>query len=171
MRLRPRFARGFTLVELSIVLVLVSILSATAAMMVRLPLAESQRQHGISQVRSMDALARLHARSGDKIELEFDRQDQSVRVLNLTKQETISQVLLDSNSRILSVAFGDSRASTRSTIAYDRFGVSKSFAVALGRHGSDPKWLLVLGMTGQQYIDESKEAVDAIIRRERNHSG
>ncbi len=161
---------GFTLVELSVVLVLVSLLSGTAAMMVRMPLAEAQRQQSVSQVQALDSLARRHARGGNEIVMEFDRSTHVVRVVDSKKRGTISQMSLAGNLQIVGFRINRNEGITKQAITYDRFGTSASFAVAIGREGSEPKWLLVLGTTGQAYLDETKETVDAILARERNHS-
>lgn len=158
---------GFTLVELAVVLAIVAILSATSVMMVRQPLAASERHFFLEKVRSLDSIARQRSMAGEQIELTFDLGTQRMAVIDQVSQQVISQTEFGRKNRLRAVASGNRSQKRTGVIGYDRYGCSGSFAVAISADERSEKWMLVLGMTGQAYFDQSKETVDEILHRER----
>ncbi|EMI23549.1 protein containing Prepilin-type cleavage/methylation [Rhodopirellula europaea SH398] len=159
--------KGFTLVELAVVLAIVAILSATSVMVVRQPLAASQRHFFLEKVRSLDSIARRRSMAGEQVGLTFDLGTQRMAVIDQVSRDVITQTNFDGQIRLQAVASGSRSQKRTGVIGYDRYGCSGSFAVAISADEHPGKWMLVLGMTGQAYFDQSKKTVDEILHRER----
>jgi len=163
---RPRLSTGFSLVELIAVLAIVSLLAATATLVVRLPLAKSRQQYVLSQVATLDAMGRSRSVRGTEVELTFDLRDQTI---GLTGADgLVGQAIVVGKAASLRRVLGAKRTSDGAfAVRYDRFGTSCSYAIELGRQGNQSRWMLVLGMTGQVYENLDETKVREIISAER----
>ncbi|MCG8648616.1 MAG: prepilin-type N-terminal cleavage/methylation domain-containing protein [Pirellulales bacterium] len=165
-------AAGFTLIELMVVIVLLGLLAASAAMMVRLPLEQARLQQSISQLRVLDALARERAKQGATIQLLLDLQENSARLVDHRGQEVAPAMRLMGGNQFIGLLGLEKRSETLRWIAYDRFGTSSSFAVRIGSGAEQEReqWLLILGMTGQSYLTDDRVLIDEIIQTQRRHA-
>ncbi len=161
--------RGFTLVEMLVVLVLVGLLSGTAAVMVRQPLSRARRQFAISQLQLLDLTARERSRQGKWVRLTFDLKEQRVELRD-ERGESRGQplVLKRKEEQIHRILGAEKNADDTFSITFDRYGMSPTYAVGVG--ASEPDWLLVLGVTGQTYLFKDANEIQTIISRERNHT-
>ena len=161
---------GFTLVELLAVVVLMSLLAATATVMVRLPLAKAKREHSIAQLRVLDSIARDRAQRGEQVRLELDTSQGIARLIDHRHRELVTPVVMASGQDTVVVVGAGERLDSRRHILYDKFGTSGTYAVRVGRPQGTDDWLLVLGMTGQSYSINKRGTVDAIINRQRHRA-
>ena len=166
--MRRRF--GFTLVELLAVVVLMSLLSAAATVMVRLPLAKARREHSIAQLRVLDSIARDRAQRGELVRLEFDTHQRIARLIDHKHRELLSPVVMGTTQDIVVVVGAGERSDSRRHISYDQFGTSRTFAIRVGPPKGTNGWLLILGMTGQTYSVYKRGTVNAIINRQRHRA-
>ena len=162
---------GFTLVELLAVIVLLSLITATAALAVRLPMLKAQREHSLAQLQSLDALARDRSRRGQAVRLEIDTEQKTARLLDAKNREWAAPTLLGIHGDKVRIVGVDGRGDSKTLIEFDQFGTSLSYAVQIGQNADDSKWLLFLGVTGQSYVLENRSVVDAIIAKQRRHPG
>ena len=160
---------AFTLIELMAVIVLMALLSATATLMVRAPLAKAKQDQAIAQIRFLDATARDRARQGEQVRLEFDLQASVATLIDGQGEEIVNRVALSDKPYQVMIMGAEKTDDSHRWVCYDQFGKSRSFAAQIGDQSSTNGWLMVLGMTGQTYMLNEKGAVHAIISRERNH--
>ncbi len=150
-------------------IVLIALLSAAAVVAVRLPLANAQLQHSISQLKMLDASARRRARSGEDARIVFDLESSTARVTDSRDRDLVPMVQLPRGHHFVRVLGTEKQSESARSVRYDRFGTSRTFAVEIGSKAENNSWLLVLGMSGQSYLTKERGPIDAIVDRERNY--
>lgn len=164
--------KAFTLLEIMVVVAILAIVSASAVLAVRQPLANTQHELTVSKLRWLDSLARGRAERFGDATLEIDAQLGSASVSSgmdrSGRRAADHSMAIDQPSHILAV-LGHDEKSTEGVyrIVYNRLGGCSTYAIEIGdKHSS--RWLLVLGLTGQTYNFDDRGKVNAIIAAERN---
>jgi prepilin-type N-terminal cleavage/methylation domain-containing protein len=88
--LPPKWA-GFTLIELLAVIVIMSLVASVLTVNLGSASEQAEFMRVVAQVRSIDALARLHARtSGEMVLLRLDEKDRGLQLVKATSQERLA---------------------------------------------------------------------------------
>ena len=159
--------RGFTLVELCVVVAILALLVAVTAVSVRQPLVQAQRGKVIEQVRFMDALARR--RCGDSFapySMRLKPESGLIWLVDRKGSKLAGAVGLPSGLKLLRVIGAKKDQSGVYEIRIDEFGTSSSYACKIGKQEGASEWLVVLGLTGQTYkVDSAKNAMELVSPR------
>ena len=160
-----RLGGGFTLVELTAVLLVVSVVAGVVTWSLAVPRQQAAMEDAIGRIIQIDGTARQHAlRQGQAVQIVFDLgnrritsgprgqdgqpQDRPTQSAVLPEGLAIGQVLL-ANGRVT----GGSAAIWCS----DR-GHTATYALRLDGPGG-PRWLLIAGLTGQVWTSNNEEQV------------
>lgn len=165
---------AFTLVELVVVLVIISIVASAAIFSLRRPLQIARLNRAISSLEDADRRARMEAqRSGTIVELIVDPRD------NLAQQTTLVDGRRQTESRSLSLSgsqtidrFMFANGTTvkeQLKVKFAPNGRSATYAIRLKATGNNPQslqtWLVVVGATGQ-YVEVNEDSVvEQILQR------
>jgi prepilin-type N-terminal cleavage/methylation domain-containing protein len=164
--------KGFTLIELMVVIMILGLLAGAAAWMMTDQLAAGSRDHAVGQISAADRMARLAAAAGGgdtRLEIDLDR-GRFVRLerpadgaahapghpVALPDDFTIKRVMLALPSGISEVFSG------RVSIEYSTEGTSCSYAIELDA-ADRSVWLLVSGLTGQTLVQEEAGHVETLL--------
>ncbi len=164
--------KAFTLLEIMVVVAILAIVSASAVLAVRQPLADTQHELTVSKLRWLDSLVRGRAERFGQAALEIDAQLGSASVstgMDRSGRRAVDHRMVVDQPTHIHTVLGHNEKSNEGVyrIVYNRFGRCSSYAIELGdKHSS--QWLLVLGLTGQTYNFDDRGKVDAIIAAERN---
>ncbi len=159
--------RGFTLVELMVVVAILALLSAAATWAVKLPLNQSKRELLISRLRSLDVTARNRVAGGNGPYLILiSPQMNHVKLVDQSKGATLVHYEIPSGitiEQILGMKKGDNGDHY---VRIDRHRVSPSYAIAVSTTGNSTRWLLTLGLTGEHYVVDDGQIARAVISRQ-----
>ena len=156
-RIAPiRQAKGFTLIELMVVIAILGLVSSVALLGVRTPLAKARFANEVEQIIAMDAQARALATKGKNARVLFGVRDNSI---TLEGESTGRRIQLSANHQLRSVQSGVATGANgnRVEIRYGAGGTSQSYAINLSMNRGRSKWLVVMGLSGESYLlDESE---------------
>lgn len=157
-----RFARsGFTLIEVTIVCVLLAMIASIAAISLSGRVSAANRRNAIERIEAADRLARQLARTtGLPSTLKFDEADNEIHVLvNRRVQRTFR---LSDGIVIESVRQQRSRSRD---VQVSPLGQSLTYAVAVSqRKDQQAQWVVVAGVSGHTMRTENAEQADALLR-------
>ena len=156
--------RAFTLIEVTLVVLLVGLLAGAAAMSFARPLRAARVREAVAEISAFDAAARrLARRSGREVEMMIDVYEQ--RLTRSEQDREPSHLSLPSGLRIEQVrSSGSASHESQVAIRVTPHGWSRSYAVRIVGAELD-RWLLVAGMTGQITVIEDESKVDDILSR------
>ncbi len=152
--------RGFTLIELTMVLLILAVIAAGATLRVQAPLTTARAGEAVDRIRQFDRLTRAAAYRQDRplsliVDLsagKLERTDEAGRSvdggpLQLGGRCKIARVLVR----------GRQRSAGRVTVPCSRRGLTPSYALAVDIDGRR-QWLLFAGLTGEmiQVADETQ---------------
>lgn len=148
--------RGYTIVELLVVLTIVSLLSSFAFVLVRLPLRSTQVELAVEQIKSLDALARSVGKRGDAVLLQIEPRENRFRLI-ATPDTILSELKLPRDARI-SRMFVLNRPPVRSTVElHYELSTSATYGLLIGARSTSFHWLIICGLSGEVYrFDEAK---------------
>jgi prepilin-type N-terminal cleavage/methylation domain-containing protein len=155
--------RGFTLIEIMAVMVILALLSAAAAWSFSRPLARARASEAIELVTSFDASSRLAARRfGRSVDMQFDLADGTLR--RREGEQVAYRSALPQGFSIEQVRTGEGvRDAGEVTIECSRLALSPSYAVKLVGPGGVERWLVVAGLSGQVTAARDEADVDAML--------
>jgi prepilin-type N-terminal cleavage/methylation domain-containing protein len=141
-------SRGFTLIEMMAVVIIMALLATAAALSFARPMRVARARDAVDQVRSLDASARQFARRvGRPIEIVFDLSNGTLA--RRDHDEIAFQSSLPRGCRIEEVrSAGQSFSLGEASIQCAPSGMSRTYAVHLLGPELD-RWLLFAGLTGQ----------------------
>ena len=164
-------SKGFTLIEVMVVVMILGLLAGAAAWMMTDQLAASSETHAVGQVCGADRLARLAARAnGGATRLRIDL-DRGVLV-RLGRQADAPEVTRSNPVALpdgftiqhVSVALPSGVSESFNgavSIEYSADGTSCSYAIELA--GPDETfWLVVSGLTGQTLVEQEVRHVETL---------
>jgi len=140
--------RGFTLIEMMAVVIIMALLATAAALSFARPMRVARGRDAVDQVRSLDASARQFARRfGRPIEIVFDLSNGTLA--RRERDEIAFQTSLSHGCRIDEVrASGQSFSLGEASIECAGSGMSRTYAVHLVGPELD-QWLVFAGLSGQ----------------------
>lgn len=166
--LRPQACRSaFTLVELMVVLVIISITAATVTLRLEGPLRRATTEDVLQRIAAFDLRTRTLARGHDlelSITVDLARGELSRTSAADEHEELGSTLALPPDYRLaVAVVAGHPEATVgRVAVPCSRLGLTPSYAVCLEDRDGRRHWLLVAGLTGQTHGMESDGEVHEI---------
>lgn len=145
-----RHCSAFTIVELLVALVIVSMLTATALLAVRFPLRLAEFELAVEQLHSMDALARSYAEKGQPVNLQLVPAG-SMLTLTTSDGTSLASSQLSRHAKIHRVVVHNHPPSHNAVeLRYERSG-SPTFAALLGNPRDAQHWVVICGLSGEVY--------------------
>lgn len=144
--------RGFSLVELAMVLLILAIASAAIALSVRPPLARVGLRGCLDGMAAFDRLTRTFAQEHDRpLRLVLDLAAGRLRRTGEDGREDLGEALrLPAGHRIREVRLADRAvASGNVALSVSARGLTPSYAALVEGPGERRQWVLVAGLTGQ----------------------
>lgn len=153
---RPR--RGYTLLELSVVVTLLGLASGLAVVKLQARLAEARLGDLLTRIEDLDARARSYAvRRGVALRIVLDHAESRIRVQQGEEALPGYEVAYDGITKTKS-AWSSSAGHTNEplTIPIDYNGVSEAYAVEVQMKTGDTTWLLMRGAGGTVQLEEGR---------------
>lgn len=170
---RKRITRGFTLIEIAVVLVLVGLLASTIAVSSGGILRGATHDEAAAQIAALDTEARVFAkRLGRPVELHLDTQLQSLILKEPAQLSAppLSRYTMPAGhkvSQMWRVSLGERVKGEAVVIRYEPDGTAATWGLTLTSEGESDTSLTsviaVLGMTGQFNRWESDDQVQGIL--------
>lgn len=158
--MRPR---GFSLIEVTMVVLILAIAAAAVALNVRAPMANVGMRGCIDQVVSFDRLTRAYAREQDRaVRLWVDLGAGELRRTDEEGRDQLGQSLrLPRDYRLtdLRVA-GRSAGGGSMALACSAQGLTPTYAVLLEGPGGRKQWLLFAGLSGQAWEAKDEREIE-----------
>jgi len=158
-------ASAFTLIELTVVIVLLGIISTAAALTFRSSLQAASATDAIAQIKYLDSTARRRAvRFNQPVELVFDLSNSSLsrREGNKRNDVSFSSPLPRGFSIDQINIAGQSTFNGEISITCSPTGLTSSYALHLIGPNFD-RWLLFAGLSGQITLIQNEETVQDIL--------
>ncbi len=168
--------RGFTLIELSIVLVILGIASGAVALRMHSPLQRAQSKEVLSAIVQFDRTTRSYARMQDEPVLLIigSRGNRLLRTTPDKKKNLSGKFELPHKWQIIRTLVG-SKATSGMTgeIRISRQGYSDSYAICLKDKKNRRTWMIVTGLTGAIiFCDNEIQAKNILVAKfEGNDAG
>lgn len=158
LRAETRRRKGFTLIELVVVIAIIALLSTLAVMSLRGTIDRYHLSQAVQTVELSDASARRLARATDQMVVAtIDRHHNRWRIGDRSFQ-------IPTAVEIESIALGRRAiAGSEVDIDYSRDGWSPTYALQLKR-GEIEQWIVVLGASGQVVSVRDRGEADALLR-------
>jgi len=161
--------RGFTLLELSVVLLIVALASAALVIRVGAPFRKVQLDHTLARLEDLDRLARATARrTGRPVQLEVDPAAGTFtsQALGGDRRRTGRVVSLPAGLRIdRSASAGRQAGGGPLRLAIAPAGQSESYALRLATPRGPAAWLIVVGASGQYVRTQEESVVEKALAR------
>lgn len=160
---KPRYRRGFSLIEALVVVSVLGLLASGAMLVLSGPLQRAKQQSMLTELAALDEWSRVHSRRG-RVEMQFDLSAQTVSVGAPSRPSEGKLVPLGAGLRIAEVLIrGTARDSGVVELRYAAGGCPTHALLMRSRTGQ-PTWTIVSGPTGERYRLKSDEEVDKQLR-------
>ena len=166
--------RGFSLIELTMVLLILAVIAAGAALRVQAPLTTARATEAVDRIRQFDRLTRAAAYRQDRplsliVDLSagrLERTDQAGRSVSG------DPLRLDGRCRIARLLVRDRALSAgRVVVPCSRRGLTPSYALAVDTPGRR-QWLLFAGLTGEMIqVADERQAEEILAAAARPDAG
>ena len=155
---------GFSLTELTVVLLIMAIVAGAVTMKMYSPLARAKLGDIVGQIRQFDAQTREYARQQDcSVRLVLDVNNGEIRRENRQGEELGTALVLPERFSIRRVWLaGDALFAGSASIGISRSGLSKTYALSLEDSTGQKRWILLAGLTGQAVELESDAQIQDI---------
>jgi len=156
---------GFSLIELSAVLLIAGIAAGAVALRLGGPLARANAEDAMGQIQQFDHLARAYARRHDQelvVVIQLDRGRLYKR--GPDRKELGAALKMPRRIHLRQAWVGSGRAASGQVeIPISRLGLSPSYAMQVVTDKRSETWLLVAGLTGQMsQLDHEKDVEHAM---------
>ncbi len=164
-----KLCRGFTLVEVMIVMLIMAIMSGIAVMSVQGHINNARWTRSFEQIEEIDRTARISARrDASPYQITFNRSKRSVELhaigLNASAK-SVRAFKLPAPFKFDSFRKNTATSSSESfAVEIAGNGQSPSYAIAIAAASGSPQWLVTLGFSGQQIRMEDAKDVAAMLR-------
>ena len=164
---------GFSLIEMTIVLLILGIAAGAVALRMHGPMRRAQLADVVDQVTHFDRLARTHAREHDRpLRLVVDLATGRLwRTDERGVQDGFPPLALPERYRIARLVVRNQDVTYGSvSLTCSRRGLTPSYALLLTGPGGQSKWIVVAGLTGQHVEVDSEDAVKKILAATRRRA-
>ena len=158
---------AFTLIELMVVLVIISLMAATVVISSTGIWRQASIESGIARLESLDQHMRSYARArGKPCQLQFDVYKQQVsKLYDPDKRPDQPAASLGRGLKLEEIFVGSVSASRRKvSIGFDRAGMSPTYALEFKTTNNQQFWLLFAGVGGQLTRFSSEKELDAALQ-------
>lgn len=157
--------RGFTLIELTVVLLILGIVAAAVTLKMAGPVSRMKLQDVVERVRQFDSHTRSYARQNDKaLRVEIDLAENSIFRFDEITGQIGRELELPSGFNIEECRTITRQKSTDTTLLkYSSQGVSRSYALKLADK-LHSKWILIIGLSGEVVELEDEIEVQKILQ-------
>jgi prepilin-type N-terminal cleavage/methylation domain-containing protein len=171
-----RNCRGFTLIELAIVILILAIVAAATVLRLGGPLRRVQMGDVVDLVAAFDGLARDYARTHDRaVWLVVDVPQRRLRRASGENGADLGAPLaLPPGYRVAQVWLrGQPRGYGRTAIPCSQHGLTPSYGLLIEGPGGRRQWLVFAGLSGQNVQVKNEREVQAILgpAAPRSHAG
>ena len=160
-------ARGFTLIELALVVLIAAIAAAAVTLRLEGPLRGAQMRDVTEAIVAFDRLTRTHAREHDRpVHLTVDLVRGRLRRTDADgRRELGAPMTLPPDYRIARLWIrGRTVAETRATIPCGRLGLTPTYALALDGPGRRRQTLVFAGLSGELFRVDDERELEAIFQ-------
>jgi type II secretory pathway pseudopilin PulG len=159
---------AFTLVEITIAVVILALLTSAVAMSFAEPLKKARARDAAEMVQAFDQTSRAAARrSGKMIEMTFDLFENSLA--RRERDATTSRSQLPGGYVIDRFRSADRNISSgEAVVTCAPMGISRSYALRLRGPGLD-RWIVFAGLTGQISTVQDEDSLNAIFASPARH--
>jgi prepilin-type N-terminal cleavage/methylation domain-containing protein len=157
--------RGFSLIELTVVLLILSITAGAVAMRVSGPMRNAQMREVLSQVEQFDLLTRRYARNHDRaLHLVVDPAAGELRREDANGREDLGRPLsLPRGFRIGQLVLAEETFEGGTVaISCNRLGLTRTYALRIDGPNGRVRWLLFTGLTGQVTETNNAQKLETI---------
>lgn len=160
---RTNGRRGFTMVELITVLVLLSLVAGTVTFSLRGNISNSRAELAIEKLQLIDRQLRDSSiRSGRAALLRLDlARSKMTRTVRGQQDSVIEDAIPALRFRTTEIDTDEGQA----VVQFLPDGTSSSYAVCLRQNGQTRKWVIFAGLTGQSLVTSDAGEVEQILRR------
>jgi len=164
------FRRGFTMIEVMIVLLIMAMMAGLAVLSVQGHIDHARWTRSFEQIEELDRTARISARR-DAItyQMTFNKSKRKVELRPIgvsTLAKNVREFKLPTSIQFVSFQRNTIKSSSdRFEIEFAPSGQSPSYAIALAASSGPPQWLVTLGFSGQQLRMENAKDVAAMFPR------
>ena len=158
--------RGFSLIELMMVLLILSVVLAAVTLRIQGPLHQSRMWNVVGQVSYFDRLSRRYAVEQDEpLRMVIDLDENRLYRMDGEDEKQLGSAV------VLPTGFALSKVKTREEertegvveVRVSRSGLSSSYAVRVSGPNERSRWLLFSGLTGEMLELEDESAVRDIL--------
>lgn len=163
----PVHARGFTLIEVMIVLALMGILTAVVGVSLAGVKDRAELDDWVNRIASIDADMRRHAATFAKAQgLLINVQGSRLsRVIDKQNKPLASPLVMPHTMRLTHVLTAVRRETGGELLMpCSSEGRTRSYALRIEDHKGSSRWLLVVGLSGQTSIYDASEVDERFIR-------
>jgi prepilin-type N-terminal cleavage/methylation domain-containing protein len=157
--------RGFSLIEVAVVILILGIMAGVVTLRLAGPLGKANLDTILAEAGSMDHLTRTAARQqGRPVQLVIDLAEQSLRTKGTDGADLGPAYLLPSGYRLAKLYLGNHTSySGQTAILCSRLGQTATYGLQLEAPSGQRRWLLVAGLTGQTVECENEADLQGIM--------
>jgi type II secretion system protein H len=157
-------ASGFTLVELTVVLLIMGIVAAAVTLKMSGPVSRVKLQDVVKQVKQFDTLTRSYTRQqGKAVRVNVDLSENRISRLDDEGEPLGRPLQLPSNFKIEKCLIASQQdASDMALLKYNSQGMTHSYAIKLADK-LQSKWIIIIGLTGQVVELKNEQEVQEIL--------
>jgi prepilin-type N-terminal cleavage/methylation domain-containing protein len=157
--------RGFTLVELSVVVLILGIMAGAVTLHMASPMQRAGLTSATAEIVSFDHLTRTQSRESDlPMRLVVDLAEHRLQRTSETGDPLGTAFELPSGYRITRLLVGEKTIySGSASITCSRLGAMPTYAVLVEAPNTQKRWVVVAGLTGQTIESDDEKEVLGIL--------
>ncbi len=164
-----RRAKAFTLLEVTVVVLILALVSAAATLHVRGRMESANLQDVVGQVRSFDRLTRSFSREQDRALRVMVSSGRLRRVDESGLKDIGTALELPEGFAVAEVRVaGKLPANADTVVGCSRLGLTPSYAVKIAARSGAARWVLFAGLSGEAREIEDEREVQDILSAARN---
>jgi len=157
---------AFSLIEITVVLLIAAIAAAAVTLRVRAPLRRARMKDLVGQIAAFDRLTRAYAGEHDRpLRLVVDMAGRQLRRTDERATEALGRPLeLPSGWTIGRLLIGGRDVTAASAaISFSRRGLSRSYALLIEHEAGPKQWILLAGLTGELIEADDEDRIRDIL--------
>lgn len=157
-------SRAFTLIELTLVLLILGIVAAAVGLNWHGPARTARFKDAVAQVAEFDRLSRAYARQNDKpLRMVLDAEGKHLERIDANGEPLGMPLELGSDVQTGKLVVAGDNGATAKTVPYSSHGFTPSYAMLLEGPAERKTWLVVAGLTGLTLETDDDNYVEKIL--------